>query len=233
VTRPQLAALSSLVTVLLGACALTAPSASARATHLIAYVRPGSSVALLDRPFGHVVGRVGATTPFGSRRALGVMTSRRRRWLAVTEAGLGHNRIVWVDAQDGGLRYGRSEIDLDVDLSTRTLVVHRKGLAVRTLRVDVGRPGSPTPSGRFAVTDKLDGRSYSPFYGCCILALSATQPNLPRGWRGGSRIAIHGTPSSSGGFGHAVSTGCLHASARDLRYLMRIVRLGTPVVIRR
>jgi L,D-transpeptidase-like protein len=230
-TRP-LAALASLLTVLLGASALTAETASARATHLIAYVQSGSSVTLLDRPFGHVVGRVDATTPFGSRRALGVVTSRRSRWLGVTEAGLGQNKIVWVDARDGGLRYGRSEIDLDVDLSRRTLVVHRSGLEVRRLRVGVGRPGSPTPIGRFAVTDKLDGPSYSASYGCCILALSATQPNLPPGWRGGNRVAIHGTHSSSD-FGRAVSTGCLHASARDLHYLMRTVRLGTPVVIRR
>src|SRR5438046_10470300 len=38
----------------------------------------------------------------------------------------------------------------------------------------------------------------------CILALSATQPNLPAGWSGGNRIAIHGTLSSSD-FGRAVS----------------------------
>jgi L,D-transpeptidase-like protein len=231
-TRP-FAALASLLIVLLSACALTAETASARATHLIAYVRPGPSVALLDRPFGHVVGRVDATTPFGSRRALGVVTSRRSRWLGVTEAGFGDNRLVWLDARHGGLRYAASTIELDVDLSSRILVVHRNGLEVRRLRVGVGRPGSPTPVGRFAVTDKLDGRSYSASYGCCILALSAIQPNLPPGWRGGNRVAIHGARSSSD-VGRAVSTGCLHASARDLRYLMRTVRLGTtPVVIRR
>ena len=58
-----------------------------------------------------------------------------------------------------------------------------------------------------------------------------SQPNLPAGWTGGNRIAIHGTLSASD-FGRAVSAGCVHASDSDLRYLMRTVPLGTPVVIR-
>lgn len=203
----------------------TAPPA-----HVIAYVRPGRAVELRSRPSGSVVARVGSRTPFGSQRALGVMTTKRGRWLAVTEAGVGGNRVVWVDARAGGFRYARTRVELRVDLSSRTLEVLRDGVAVRSFIVAVGRPGSSTPTGRFAVTDKLAGRTYSRIYGCCILALSATQPNLPAGWTGGNRVAIHGTLSAD--FGRAVSAGCLHARDTDLRYLMRTVRLGTPVVIR-
>jgi lipoprotein-anchoring transpeptidase ErfK/SrfK len=174
---------------------------------------------------------VGATTPFGSPRALGVVAKRQGRWLGVTEAGVGHNRVVWVDAESGGLNYARTRLELDVDLSTRTLVVRRDGAVERRVSIGVGRTGSPTPTGTFAVTDKLKGAAYSSAYGCCILALSATQPNLPAGWTGGNRIAIHGTLSSSD-FGRAVSAGCMHASDSDLHYLMRTVPLGTPVVIR-
>ena len=202
-----------------------------RPAYLIAFVRPGHELALRSRPFGPAVARVGSTTPFGSRRALGVVTTRRGRWLGVTEAGVANNRVVWVDARAGGLRYARTRLELEVDLSSRTLVVRLDDVAVRRVSVDVGRPGSPTPTGRFAVTDKLDGPAYSSFYGCCIIALSATQPNLPVGWSGGNRIAIHGTPAA-GDFGRAVSAGCVHASDADLRYLMRSAPLGTPVVIR-
>jgi hypothetical protein len=204
---------------------------AARPRHVIAYVRPGRALALQDRPFGRVLARVGSRTEFGSQRALGVVKTQRGRWLGVTEAGVGNNRLVWVDARAGGIRYARTRLELDVDLSSRTLVVRRDRITVRRLSVGIGRPGSPTPTGRFAVTDKLNGYAYSAVYGCCILALSATQKNLPSGWTGGNRIAIHGTPSSSD-FGRAVSAGCLHASDADLLYLMRIVRLGTPVVIR-
>jgi lipoprotein-anchoring transpeptidase ErfK/SrfK len=178
-----------------------------------------------------VLARVGATTQFGSTRALGVLTTRRGRWLAVTEAGVGNNRVVWVDARGGGLRYERTRLELVVDRSDRTLTVQRGTTVLRRVDVGVGRAGSETPTGRFAVTDKLNGSAYSASYGCCILALSAIQPNLPAGWSGGNRIAIHGTLSASD-FGRAVSAGCVHASDADLRYLMRSVPLGTPVVIR-
>src|SRR5204863_10050369 len=131
----------------------------------------------------------------------------------------------------GGLRYVRTRLELEVDLSARTLTVLRDRTVLRRVRVGVGAFESPTPTGHFAVTDKLDGQLFSAAYGCCILALSAIQPNLPAGWSGGNRVAIHGTPSASD-FGRAVSAGCMHASDADLRYLMRIVPLGTPVVIR-
>jgi hypothetical protein len=199
--------------------------------HVIAEVRPGHALALRSRPFGPVLARVGSRTPFGSQRALGVVATRHGRWLAVTDAAVGNNRIVWVDAKSGALRYTRTRFEIDVDLSSRSLIVRRNGTTVRRLSVGVGRPGSPTPTGTFAVTDKLNGGAYSAAYGCCILSLSATQPNLPAGWTGGNRIAIHGTLSASD-FGRAVSAGCVHASDSDLRYLMRTVPLGTPVVIR-
>jgi lipoprotein-anchoring transpeptidase ErfK/SrfK len=199
---------------------------------VIAYVRTGTTAALRTRPFGRVLERVGSRTEFGSPRALAVVRTHRSRWLAVTDPALGNHRVGWIDAKAGGLRYARTRLTLDVDLSAHTLTLRRGDVVVQRTLVGVGRPGSPTPTGRFAVTDKLSGPAYSAYYGCCILALSATQPNTPAGWSGGNRIAIHGTPSSND-FGHDVSAGCIHAPDRNLRFLMRAVPLGTPVVIRR
>jgi len=100
------------------------------------------------------------------------------------------------------------------------------------MRVAIGRPGSSTPTGRFAVTDKISGNRYGPYYGCCILALSGHQPNTPAGWRGGNRLAVHGT-NAPGTIGTPASAGCLRGSDRDLRTLMRRVPVGTPIFIRR
>jgi L,D-transpeptidase catalytic domain len=203
--------------------------AAPQPAHVIVRVRTGD-VSLRSRPFGPVVERVGSMTEFGSPRAFGVVT-QRGRWLGVTDAALGNGRLGWIDARANRVNYSRTGLEIDVDLSSRTLVLRRDDVTILRTSVGVGRPGSPTPTGRFAVTDKLNGPSYSRYYGCCILALSATQPNLPRGWSGGNRIAIHGTPSASD-FGHAVSAGCVHAPDGTLRYLMRAVPLGTPVFIR-
>jgi L,D-transpeptidase catalytic domain len=193
--------------------------------HLIAYVR--SPVALRARPGGRVVEHVSSRTTFGSPQALSVVRSRHDRWLAVSTPELGNGRLAWIDARAGGLRYARTRLELDIDLSERLVTLRSGSRVLRRFVVGVGRADSPTPTGRFSVTDKLNGPTYSAVYGCCILALSATQPNLPAGWSGGNRIAIHGGPTDG-----AVSAGCIHAGDADLRYLMRLVPLGTPVLIR-
>jgi lipoprotein-anchoring transpeptidase ErfK/SrfK len=139
---------------------------------------------------------------------------------------LDDGRTGWIQPARGTFTLSRTRLSLEVDLSTRLLRVHRGNRVTRSLRVGIGAPGTPTPVGRFAVTDKLDGAAFSPVYGCCILALSAHQAHLPAGWTGGNLIAIHGGSTAG-----AISNGCVHAATTDLLYLMRVVPLGTPVVV--
>jgi len=141
-----------------------------------------------------------------------------------------NGRLAWIDGRDGGLGRSSTSFSLHADLSRRTLELRRGARVVKRMSVSVGRPGSSTPTGRFAVTDKLDGSAYSGYFGCCILAMSGTQPNLPAGWPGGNRLAIHGT-SSPQTIGQAGSAGCLRAGEEPLRDLMRRVPVGTPVFV--
>jgi L,D-transpeptidase catalytic domain len=212
--------------------AVTAPKSQAARPvdpggSLVAYVKPGHGVALRARPHGRSVGVVGSRTVFGSRLALPVVRARGK-WLGVVSGAMPNGQLGWVDATGDALAFGRVRVKLEVDRSRRLLRVWASGRVVRRIRVGVGRRGSRTPIGRFSVTDKLRGPDYASYYGCCILALSGRQTNIPRGWTGGARLAIHG-----GSTGGAVSAGCLHAATRDLRYLMRAAPLGTQVVIHR
>ena len=116
-----------------------------------------------------------------------------------------------------------------VDRSERRLHVRRDGREVEAFPVAVGRPGSPTPVGRFAVTDRLTAKPGSP-YGCCILALSGRQTRLPPGWPGGDRLALHGT--TTGVVGGAYSSGCVRIREADLRRLMKRIPVGTRVTVR-
>jgi hypothetical protein len=193
---------------------------------LIARIRPGRVVAVRSAPDGSVVARLGSETEFGSQQTLAVTRTAPGGRLAVVTTALPNNRAGWVDARPGTFRFAHTRVSLEVDLSHRELRVHLGRRIVRRIRVGIGAPGTPTPIGRFAVSDKLNGAAYSPVYGCCILALSAHQTHLPSGWTGGNRIAIHGGSTAG-----AVSTGCLHASTSGLRYLMRSVPLGARVVI--
>jgi lipoprotein-anchoring transpeptidase ErfK/SrfK len=203
---------------------------AARPATIIA-VRPGTAVALRDRPGGRVALRVGDRTDFGSARHFGVVR-RHGRWLGVSTPELPNGTLGWIDRRSSAITVSRTRWSIHADVSRRTVVLRRAGKPVRKLSVAVGRPGSSTPTGRFAVTDKLSGGNYGPYYGCCILAISATQPNTPPGWTGGNRMAIHGT-SDPATIGQAASAGCLRASDGDLATLMRHVPVGTPVVIRR
>ena len=189
------------------------------------------SVALREKPRGPAVVRVGSTTEFGSPRVLAV-AARRGDWLGVVATERPNNRLGWVRRGNSALKLRRTGWSLHADLSDRTLTLRRDGRRVHRLRVAIGRPGSETPTGRFAVTDKLSGSSYGPYYGCCILALSGHQPNTPPGWTGGNRLAIHGTDAPST-IGMAASAGCLRASDANLRPLMAKVPLGATVFIRR
>jgi hypothetical protein len=199
------------------------PRRVARPGTLVAHVRAGRIVAVRSAPDGPVLARLSSRTEFGSPRTFAVTQAGRGLRVITTE--LPNGRTGWVDAP-GALSLSRSGVTLDVDLSARVLRVRRAGRLVGTIQVGIGAPGTPTPTGRFAITDKLRGSDYSAVYGCCILALSGHQTKLPRGWTGGDRLAIHG-----GSTGGSVSTGCLHAGERDLRYVMRLVPLGAQIVI--
>ena len=170
---------------------------------------------LRDRPNGRVVARARARTEFGGRRALSV-AARRGAWLGVVTPELPNGKLAWVHQGNRGLDLRRTAYSLHADLSGRWLELRRQGRSVRRITVAVGRPGSETPTGRFAVTDKLRGTSYGPYYGCCVLALNGHQPKLPAGWQGGDRLAIHGT-NSPGTIGAAASAGCLRAARRGPR----------------
>lgn len=209
-----------------------APSATARRDPGALVVRPpaGGQVVVRERPRGPVVARLGARTEFGSPTTL-LVAERRGRWLGVVTTHVANGRLGWVDSQAAALARSRTRVRLTIDLSSRRLVVRRGDRVLRRMTVGVGRPSSPTPVGRFAVTDKLPGTRYGSYYGCCIVALSAHQPNLPPGWPGGDRIAVHGT-DDPGSIGAAVSAGCPRARDADLRYLMRVVPLGAPVIVR-
>jgi hypothetical protein len=201
---------------------VTIPSGSGQ----LAVLAPRRGLTLRDRPGGRVVAHLRPKTAWGSPTVVWAPL-RRGRWLGVVSTKLGNNRIAWLDTQHARPRMWRSPYSLHADLSARTMDLRRGSDVVRRMAIGVGGPSSPTPVGRFSVTDKLiPGRGVS-YYGCCLLALSGRQRHLRPGWAGGDRIAIHG-----GSTGGATSAGCLHASDADLKALMKVIPIGTPVYIR-
>jgi lipoprotein-anchoring transpeptidase ErfK/SrfK len=204
------------------------PAPKPQPTFSIVHLPPGRTVGLRSKPGGPVIAHVSSTTQFGSQTTLAVAV-RRGNWIGVTSTDIPNGTLGWL--KQDGLRASTTHASIRIDLSQRSLELRDGRRVVRRASVGIGRPGSPTPTGRFSVTDKMPGSRYSAFYGCCIVALSGHQVHTPAGWQGGDRLAIHGTNDPSS-IGVPSSAGCLHADADDLRYLMRRVPLGTPVFIR-
>ena len=219
--------------------AAAAPAAPARArpTPSLSAI-PGGSGALvatvvhptnlLGSPGGHAkIARLLTKTKFGSPEMLWVV-SHVPGWLGVMTPDAGNNRVGWIAQNATAL--SRVSWELKVSLAARRLTVLRYGKVVVQYTVAIGAAGSPTPTGRFAVTDRIVTNDPNGPYGCCILALSAHAPHALQGWAGGTRIAIHSTPESAT-IGEATSHGCVHVSLPDGRWLLAHIPLGTPTLI--
>lgn len=186
-------------------------------------------VLLRSRPGGRGLARLATHTAFHSPVVLPVLR-RRGDWYAVLSSALPDRQIGWISAH-AELRLYMTDYRIDVSLHHRHVVVRRGKQVIERFSVAVGAPGTPTPTGRFAITDKLLTSDPRGPYGCCILALSGHQPHTPQGWGGGDRIAIHST-DKPGTIGQAASLGCLRAPEYVMRRLVREVPLGTVVTIR-
>lgn len=187
------------------------------------------ATALRSRPGGPVVARIGPRTEFGSPTVVPVVR-QRGAWLAVVTSALPNGRIGWISAR-ARLEGHRTGWRISVSLGRRQVVARRDGRVVSRFPVAIGGPGTPTPRGTFAVTDKITTGNPSSPYGCCILALTGHQTKTPQGWGGGDRIAIHATnlPQT---IGTEASVGCLRAPTAAIRRLVDVVPLGTLVTVR-
>jgi L,D-transpeptidase catalytic domain len=199
-----------------------------RYAYPLVWVRAGEKVEIRTAPGGGEVAKlVGRHTQFGSPSVFGVVR-RSGDWAAVSTPYLPNGQVGWVRLDPSKLDAGWTKRSIVVDLSERRAELRTADRVTRSFVVTVGMSGAETPTGRFAVTDTFRG-DLNPAYGCCAVAISANQPNLPSGWLGGSRIAFHGT---SGPLGVAASHGCVRAADPDVNALVNKVPLGTPVFIR-
>ena len=195
----------------------------------------GSLVALVQHPTtmrsapggGRTIAKVTTHTSFGSSQTFWVV-KLSGAWLGVISNLAGNNRVGWVPASAVSL--SRVNWKLEADLAARQITVLHNGKAVERYSIAVGAPDAPTPTGRFAVTDRLLTGDPSGPYGCCILALSAQAPHAIQDWSGGNRIAVHSTPETDS-IGLPVSHGCMRLSLPHGRWLLSHIPLGTPAIV--
>jgi lipoprotein-anchoring transpeptidase ErfK/SrfK len=187
---------------------------------------------------------VAMTSRPGRGRVVGVLPSRSRYYRTPMTAWIQHvsrdgrfgrlavpygstGRSGWIPLD--GLRLQRTGLLVTISLSRHRLEVERRGHRLLRAPAGTGSPTSPTPRGRYFVTDRVALASGS-YLGRFAFGLSGIQPRLPAGWTGGDQIAIHGTNDVSS-IGRSSSSGCIRVSDGTLHRLRRLLRLGTPVIV--
>jgi lipoprotein-anchoring transpeptidase ErfK/SrfK len=176
---------------------------------------------------GRLITKVPTKTVFGSVQTFWV-EHLSGSWLGVVSNLVGNNRIGWIPASSATL--SRVNWELKASLSKRELTVLHNGKPMERYSIAIGAPDAPTPTGRFAVTDRLSTGDPAGPYGCCILALSALAPHAIQDWSGGNRIALHSTPETDS-IGKPVSHGCMRLSLADGRWLLEHIPDGTPTLV--
>jgi len=153
-------------------------------------------------------------------------TSADGRWGLVELPYTWPRRQGWI--RIAGLRRTTTKIRVDVDLSEHLVTVTRLGEVRFRAPAATGRPSSPTPVGRYFVTDRVAFSGGA--YGTYAFGISGIQPFLPPGWTGGNQLAIHGTNQPST-IGTSASAGCVRVSEDTLSRLKPLLAYGTPVII--
>lgn len=156
-------------------------------------------------------------------------TDRRgAAWLRVLLPGRPNSHTGWISTRSTTPAVTRWHIVIRI--STRTVTAIRDGRPLRTFRVVVGQPSTPTPLGRFFVeeTVKLDHQEAGAPY---ALALSARSNVLQEFAGGPGQIALHGTNNIGGVLGTAASHGCIRLDTQAITWLATRIGPGRPVTI--
>jgi hypothetical protein len=210
----------------------TARSADhALVAHLVAPVEaraaPGGRALTLIEPLGRWNGGPVGLLVLEKRKGAG-----GRLWLRVRLPERPNGASAWIPANLTELT--TTPWRIVVSVSRRTVTLERDGSTARVFRAVVGAPGTPTPTGMFAVSERVSQPDPHAFYGPWVLLLTAYSDTLDRFDGGPGQISIHGRAGTSlrDPLGTARSHGCIRIDNPGIDLLARIAVEGTPVIIR-
>jgi hypothetical protein len=154
-----------------------------------------------------------------------------QEWLRVLIPVRPNDASGWIDAAVA--RLFTSPWRIVISTERRSLDVFRLDERVRSFRAVVGAPGTPTPHGSFAISERVSLGNRHNFYGSWILTLTSHSNVLDTFEGGDGRVAIHGRGGMSlrDPLGSARSHGCIRLDNAAIEWLARIAQPGTPVAI--
>jgi lipoprotein-anchoring transpeptidase ErfK/SrfK len=128
-----------------------------------------------------------------------------------------------------------------LELGRRTISLMEDGKVLGSWPVAVGDPATPTPTGTFAVRNKVVNPQYQSTKSGKVNPTLGAQGPLGDRWigfhaTGKDQFGIHGTPSAwawTVSSRAAVTHGCVRMLTPHVRQLFDQVQVGTPVIVRR
>ncbi|HEY0517250.1 MAG TPA: L,D-transpeptidase [Solirubrobacteraceae bacterium] len=177
------------------------------------------------------LGRLALLTSDGQAQLYVALASARlpsgAGWLQIEVPGRPNGRTGWVPR---GALGTLNPVDsyLKIDERTLTATLFRRGHAIFSARVGIGKASTVTPTGRFYVMEKLRPLN-APVYGPFAIGTSAYAPTLSE-WPGGGVVGIHGTNEPQLIPGRP-SHGCIRMRDSDIARLWATIGLGTPIEI--
>ncbi|MCT0225117.1 L,D-transpeptidase [Synechococcus sp. CS-1328] len=128
-----------------------------------------------------------------------------------------------------------------LELGRRTISLRENGKVISSWPVAIGDPGTPTPTGRFKVENKVVNPQYQSTKSGKINPVLGANGPLGDRWigfksSGANQYGIHGTPSAwswTVSSRSAVTNGCVRMLSDHVRKLFELVEVGTPVVVTR
>lgn len=155
------------------------------------------------------------------------------QWLKVRLPGRPNGSSGWLPRDRVKLEHSPNY--LVIDLSRRMVLVYGKnGRRTARIPVVIGKPGTPTPRGLFAIYDRVLQSDRHGFVGPWVVPLTAHSNKLRRFDGGPGLVALHGRDGASflDPLRSASSHGCVRMNNSWIRKMVKL-RLGTAVRIRR
>ncbi|MFI6763681.1 Ig-like domain-containing protein [Micromonospora sp. NPDC050417] len=122
-----------------------------------------------------------------------------------------------------------NKVTLDIDNDTKQMSVFKDDKLVRKIPVSLGKPSTPTSSGKMVIMEKHEQTVFDTT-GSADPYVVTVQDAQRLTWGG---EFIHSAPWSEGDQGSTnVSHGCTNVSAADAAFLMRTTKVGDLVTVR-
>jgi lipoprotein-anchoring transpeptidase ErfK/SrfK len=180
-------------------------------------------------PGGPAAGTLPPLDPFGAAEVLAVVgRPAASGWVQVELPIRPNGSVGWI--RSAGVAFSQTSYRVVVNVETDQVTVTDAGRLVLTTPAAVGRPSTPTPTGRTYLWELVRPDDPAGAYGPYIFGL-AMYSNAYAVFNGGdAQIGIHGQDEPSS-IGHPVSHGCVRLGNDMITKLVGLLPLGTPVTI--